>query len=40
MIGRTFGHYRIRITAELIQVRNQAQLWADSYEREAGILAR
>jgi TolB-like protein/tRNA A-37 threonylcarbamoyl transferase component Bud32/Tfp pilus assembly protein PilF len=31
---------RVRITAELIQVRNQAQLWAESYEREpAGILA-
>ena len=31
---------RIRISAELIQVRNQAQLWADTYERElAGILA-
>ncbi len=31
---------RIRITAELIQVRDQTQLWADRYERElAGILA-
>jgi TolB-like protein len=31
---------RIRITAELIQVRDQTQLWAESYERElAGILA-
>jgi TolB-like protein/tRNA A-37 threonylcarbamoyl transferase component Bud32/Tfp pilus assembly protein PilF len=31
---------RVRITAELIRVRNQAQLWADSFERElAGILA-
>ena len=31
---------RVRITAELIQVRDQTQLWADSYERElAGILA-
>ena len=31
---------RVRITAELIQVRNQAQLWADSFERElSGILA-
>ena len=31
---------RVRITAELIQVRNQTQLWAESYERElAGILA-
>jgi eukaryotic-like serine/threonine-protein kinase len=30
---------RVRITAELIQVRNQTQLWADSYERElSGIL--
>jgi serine/threonine-protein kinase len=30
---------RVRITAELIQVRNQTQLWAESYERElAGIL--
>ena len=30
---------RVRITAELIQVRDQAQLWADSYERElSGIL--
>jgi len=30
----------VRITVELIQVRNQAQLWADSFEREvAGILA-
>jgi TolB-like protein/predicted Ser/Thr protein kinase len=25
---------RIRITAELIQVRDQTQLWADTYERE------
>jgi eukaryotic-like serine/threonine-protein kinase len=51
-IGRELGvHYilegsarreagRIRITAELIQVRNQTQLWADTYEREmSGILA-
>jgi TolB-like protein len=31
---------RVRITAELIQVRGQAQLWADSFERElSGILA-
>jgi len=31
---------RVRITAELIQVRDQTQLWADSYERElSGILA-
>ncbi len=31
---------RVRITAELIQVRDQTQLWADSYERElASILA-
>jgi TolB-like protein/Tfp pilus assembly protein PilF len=31
---------RIRIAAELIQVRDQTQLWADVYERElAGILA-
>jgi TolB-like protein len=31
---------RVRITAELITVRGQAQMWADSYEREvAGILA-
>ena len=31
---------RIRITAELIQVRDQTQLWAESYERElVGILA-
>jgi TolB-like protein/predicted Ser/Thr protein kinase len=31
---------RIRITAELIQVRDQTQLWAETYERElAGILA-
>ncbi|HQR45229.1 MAG TPA: protein kinase [Thermoanaerobaculia bacterium] len=31
---------RIRITAELIEVRRQAQLWADSFERElSGILA-
>jgi len=31
---------RIRINAELIQVRDQAQLWAESYERElAGIMA-
>jgi TolB-like protein len=31
---------RVRITAELIQVRDQTQLWADSYEREIeGILA-
>jgi serine/threonine-protein kinase len=31
---------RVRITAELIHVDDQTQLWADSYERElAGILA-
>jgi serine/threonine-protein kinase len=31
---------RIRITAELIQVQDQTQLWAETYEREtAGILA-
>jgi eukaryotic-like serine/threonine-protein kinase len=31
---------RVRITAELIQVRDQAQLWAHTYERElSGILA-
>jgi hypothetical protein len=31
---------RIRITAELIQVRDQAQLWARTFEREmTGILA-
>jgi serine/threonine-protein kinase len=31
---------RVRITAELIQVRNQAQLWADTFEQDlAGILA-
>ena len=31
---------RIRITAELIKVADQTQLWADSYERElSGILA-
>jgi len=31
---------RIRISAELIQVRDQTQLWADVYERElSGILA-
>jgi TolB-like protein len=31
---------RVRITAELIQVRDQTQLWSDSYERElSGILA-
>ena len=31
---------RIRISAELIQVRDQTQLWAEVYEREfAGILA-
>jgi len=31
---------RIRITAELIQVRGQTQLWAETYEREmAGVLA-
>jgi eukaryotic-like serine/threonine-protein kinase len=31
---------RIRITAELIQVRDQTQLWAETYERElAGIMA-
>jgi serine/threonine-protein kinase len=31
---------RVRITAELIHVGDQTQLWADSYERElAGILA-
>jgi TolB-like protein len=31
---------RVRITAELINVRDQSQLWSDSYEREmSGILA-
>ena len=31
---------RIRITAELVHVRDQAQLWAETYERElSGILA-
>jgi TolB-like protein/Tfp pilus assembly protein PilF/predicted Ser/Thr protein kinase len=31
---------RVRITAELIKVRDKTQLWADSYDRElAGILA-
>ena len=31
---------RVRITAELIDVRDQSQLWSDSYEREmSGILA-
>jgi tetratricopeptide (TPR) repeat protein len=31
---------RVRISAELIQVRDQTQLWADVYERElSGILA-
>ncbi|MCX6627678.1 MAG: protein kinase, partial [Candidatus Solibacter sp.] len=31
---------RVRITAELIQVRSQTQLWSESFERElAGILA-
>jgi TolB-like protein len=31
---------RIRISAELVQVRGQSQLWAESYENElAGILA-
>jgi tetratricopeptide (TPR) repeat protein len=31
---------QVRITAELIQVRNQAQLWAESFERElASILS-
>ncbi len=31
---------RVKVTAELIQVKNQAQLWVDTYEREmAGILA-
>jgi Tfp pilus assembly protein PilF len=30
---------RVRVSAELIQVKDQAQLWADSYERElAGAL--
>ncbi|MBE0665103.1 MAG: protein kinase [Candidatus Aminicenantes bacterium] len=30
---------RVRVTANLIQVKGQAQLWADTYEREiAGIL--
>ncbi|HNU00297.1 MAG TPA: protein kinase [Acidobacteriota bacterium] len=30
---------RIRVTAELIRVRDQAQLWADAFEREmAGVL--
>ena len=31
---------RVRVTAELISVRDQTQLWAESYERElAGILS-
>lgn len=31
---------RVRITAQLVEVRNQLQVWADSYERDlAGILA-
>ena len=31
---------RVRITAELIKVQDQTQLWAESYERElSGILA-
>ncbi len=31
---------RIRITAELVQVRDQTQLWAETYDREmSGILA-
>ena len=31
---------RVRITAQLVQVRDQLQVWADSYERNlAGILA-
>ncbi len=31
---------RVRVSAELIQVRDQAQLWAETYERElAGIMA-
>jgi len=31
---------RVRITAELIRVRGQSQLWADSYEREmSGVLS-
>jgi TolB-like protein len=31
---------RVRITAQLIQVRDQTHLWAESYERElAGVLA-
>jgi TolB-like protein/tRNA A-37 threonylcarbamoyl transferase component Bud32 len=31
---------RVRITADLIRVRNQAQLWEESFEREmAGVLA-
>jgi len=31
---------RVKVTAELIQVKDQAQLWAETYEREmAGILA-
>jgi len=31
---------RVRITTELIQVRDQTQLWADTYERDlSGILA-
>jgi len=31
---------RVRISAELIQVRDQTQLWADTYERDmSGILA-
>ena len=31
---------RVKVSAELIQVKNQAQLWADSFEREmSGVLA-
>jgi TolB-like protein/tRNA A-37 threonylcarbamoyl transferase component Bud32/Tfp pilus assembly protein PilF len=31
---------RVKVTAELIQVKDQAQLWSDTYEREmSGILA-
>jgi TolB-like protein/Tfp pilus assembly protein PilF len=31
---------RVRVSAELIQVKNQSQVWADSFEREmSGILA-
>ena len=29
---------RVRIAAELIKVRDQSQLWADSYERELSVI--